>query len=73
MPAGLVVILFQKKFSSEQKANYSKLIIICFSPQRAEGLLFKIGCDLFFPQRAEGLPGEGEGGAVGEGGVDESG
>ena len=41
--------------------------------QRAECLLFKIGCYLFFPQRAEGLPGEGEGGAVGEGGVDEPG
>ena len=26
-----------------------------------------------FSQRAEGLPGEGEGGAVGEGGVDEPG
>ena len=50
-----MVILFQKKSSSEQKAYYSKLVVICF-----------------FLQRAEGVPGEGEGGAVGEGGVDES-
>ena len=54
-PAGLVAILL-KKFPSKQKAYNWKLIIICFSSQRAEG-----------------LPGEGEGGAFGEGGVDEPG
>ena len=39
---GGLVILFQKKFSSEQKAYYSKLVVICFFPSEQKAYLEKV-------------------------------